>query len=91
MSELAKVMEHFQITLPVKIRNRFHIRVGDFIETKPVKDGILLKPKQLIDKDQTYFWTKEWQKAENKVDDDFKTGHFKTFENAEDFLKNLHK
>ena len=91
MSELAKVMEHFQITLPAKIRNRFYIKVGDIMEAKPVKEGILFKPKQLIDKDHAYFWTKEWQKAEKSVDEDFKAGHFKTFENVEDFLKNLHK
>lgn len=89
MVEIAKVMDHFQIALPVRIRKKFHIRVGDFLETKAVKDGILLKPKELIDKNQAYFWTKEWQEAEKKVDEDFKAGRFKTFKNVDDFLKDL--
>ena len=91
MAEIAKVMDHFQIALPAKIRNKFHIKVGDFLEARAVKDGILLKPKELVDKSQAYFWTKEWQKAEKKVDKDFKSRQFKTFESVEDFLKDLHK
>ena len=91
MAEIAKVMDHFQIALPAKIRNKFHIKVGDFLEARAVKDGILLKPKELVDKSQAYFWTKEWQEAERKVDKDFRAGRFKTFESVEDFLKDLHK
>lgn len=91
MSEIAKVMNHFQIALPAKIRNKFHIKIGDFLEAVSVKGGILLKPKELVDKSQAYFWTKEWQEAEKEVDEDFKAGCFKTFENVEDFLKDLHK
>ena len=91
MPEVAKVMEHFQIALPAKIRNKLYIKIGDFLEARAVKDGILLKPKELIDKSQAYFWTKEWQEAEKKADEDFKAGRFKTFESVGDFLKDLHK
>ncbi len=91
MAQIAKVMDHFQIALPAKIRNKFHIKVGDFLEARAVKEGILLKPKELVDKSQAYFWTKEWQEAEKKVDKHFKSRRFKTFESVEDFLKDLHK
>jgi len=91
VAEIAKVMEHFQIALPARVRKKFHIKVGDFLETKVVKEGILLKPKELIDKDQTYFWAREWQEAEKKIDEDFKSGRFQTFKNIDDFLKDLDK
>lgn len=91
MEQIAKVMEHFQIALPAKVRVKFHIKVGDFIEVTPTKEGILLKPKELIDKNQSYFWTKEWQHAEKLVERDFKKERFKTFDNVEDFLKDLNE
>lgn len=91
MEQVAKVMEHFQIALPAKVRVKYHIRIGDFVEVAPTKEGILLKPKELIDKSQTYFWTKEWQNAENMVERDFEKGRVKTFDTVEDFLKDLNK
>lgn len=91
MAEIAKVMDHFQIALPARFRKKFHINVGDFLEAKAVKEGILFRPKELIDKGQAYFWTEEWQQAEREVDEDFKEGRFKTFENVEDFLEDLNK
>ena len=91
MPELAKVMKHYQVALPVNIRAKYNIKVGDILEAKAVKSGILLKPKDVIDKSQSYFWTKEWQKGEKQADRDFKAGRFKTFTSVDTFLKDLDK
>jgi hypothetical protein len=46
-------------------------------------------PKRLVDKDQAYFWTEEWQEKERKVDEDIKTGRVRVFNTAAELLKEL--
>jgi len=47
---LTRVKAKFQVTLPKKAREASNLRVGDFVEATPVKGGILLRPKMLVDK-----------------------------------------
>jgi len=46
-------------------------------------------PKKLVDKSQAYFWTKWWQDAERKADEDIKAGRVKTFESVDELTKDL--
>jgi hypothetical protein len=40
-------------------------------------------------KSQAYFWTKEWQEAEKEASEDIKAGRVKTFDAAEELIKDL--
>ncbi|MCK4245052.1 MAG: AbrB/MazE/SpoVT family DNA-binding domain-containing protein [Candidatus Omnitrophica bacterium] len=88
---IAKVLRNFEVCIPMKIRNNYNLHIGDYVEVESRKDGILLKPKTLIDKSQAYFWTKEWQEEEKKVDEDYKKGRYKTFKSVKAFLEDLDK
>lgn len=57
-----------------RFENRFQI-----IEVKMVRNPIL-------DLDQAYFWTDEWQKEEHAIDEDYKKGKFKRFSNPKDAI-----
>ena len=48
---LIKVLRGGQITMPKKIRDIFKIDEGDVLELLLEKDGVLLKPKTLMDKE----------------------------------------
>jgi antitoxin PrlF len=48
-------------------------------------------PKKLVDKSQAYFWTKRWQKGEKETAEDIKAGRVKTFESADELIKDLDK
>ena len=78
-----------QLTLPVEVSEAAHIAVGDMLEIRLVSGGILLKPKKLVDADQAWFWTSEWQKGEREASEDIARGHVKRFESDEDFLEHL--
>jgi len=52
-------------------------------------DRAVLLPKKLIDKSQAYFWTKEWQEAEKEASEDIKAGRVKTFDTAEELIRDL--
>ena len=64
------------------------IETGDYVEVVLEERQIVLKPRKLIDPSQGWYWTKEWQKIEARVDDQIKEGHvlptFKTADGRKD-------
>ena len=49
-----------------------------------------LKRPNHVPKDEEWFWSKEWQKGEREVNKALANGEYKTFESADDFIKELH-
>ena len=72
--DLIKVKRHYQLTLPADLRKKFKIAEGDYMRVEEKGEGILIKPVKVIDPDQEYFHTKEWQKGEAEADADIATG-----------------
>jgi hypothetical protein len=55
-----------------------------------VRGEIILKVKNLIDKNQSWFWTNRWQQGEEKTDEDIQASRISRFpdaNNAVSFLK----
>jgi AbrB family looped-hinge helix DNA binding protein len=81
---LTKVTRNFQISIPKEIRDRLRIEEGDFVDVSERDGEIIMTPKKLINADQAWFWTPEWQAGEREVDEDIKAGRligpFKTIE-----------
>jgi len=90
MSEpTARVRGKGQITLPREIRDAAHLEEGDPIEFEITADGILMRPKKVIDASQAWFWTPEWQAGEREADADIAAGRVTTYLTAEEFLASL--
>jgi hypothetical protein len=49
----------------------------------------VLTPKRLVDKDQAYFWSREWQDAEREAEEDIRAGRVKEFASVEELLRDL--
>jgi AbrB family looped-hinge helix DNA binding protein len=47
---MVKVVRNGQVTIPKEIREKLGIKEGDFLEVEPADQGILLKPKMVVDK-----------------------------------------
>ena len=47
---LVTVKPKFQVTIPAKLRKDIDLREGDIMEATLVSDGILFKPKDLVDR-----------------------------------------
>ncbi len=78
-----------QLTLPEEIRSAARLEEGDLLEAEVTPDGILLRPQKVIDADQAWFWTPEWQAGEREADADIAAGRVETFESGEEFLAAL--
>lgn len=91
-STIMKISPQGQIRIPKKIMTTLGIEKGDYVEVAVEERQIVLKPRKLIDPSQGWYWTKEWQKMEARVDDEIKEGHVSpTFKTAEEGLRWLKK
>jgi AbrB family looped-hinge helix DNA binding protein len=89
MAIYSKVTRNGQITLPASIRKQLGVDEGDLIEIAIIDDKAVLLPKKLIDSSQSYFWTKEWQKAEKAASLDIRESRIKTFQSSEELFEDL--
>lgn len=89
MGTATKVQRNYQITLPVAVRDKAHIQVGDFVDFEVREEGILIKPLATIDRAQLWFWTTAWQNEERKVQQDFQNDHIKVSKSMKAFLDEL--
>lgn len=86
---LAKVRGKGQITLPDDIRRAAKLSEGDYVEVSVSAGTIFMRPKKLIDAEQAWFWTDEWQAGEREASADIAAGRTRRFESGDDFLKTL--
>jgi len=87
---IVKVGPKFQVTIPKKVREVAHLEVGDYVETYVVEGAIVLRPKKLVDKEESWFWAEEWQKKEREADDDISAGRvYGPFGTVEDLKRSL--
>lgn len=78
-----------QVTIPSDIRRAARLEEGDPVEVEIVAEGILLRPRKVIDATQAWFWAPAWQAGEREAADDLEAGRSTTFESSESFLESL--
>jgi AbrB family looped-hinge helix DNA binding protein len=78
-----------QLTIPQDIRDSIHLEAGDPVEIEITADGILLRPKKLIDASQAWFWTRAWQAGEREASADIEAGRVMTSASGTAFLESL--
>ena len=89
---IVKVSPGGQVRIPKEVMERLSISTGDYLDFEFVDDKLVVKAKKLIDADQAWFWTKEWQEAEKIAERDIKKGRVsKVFSSAEEGISYLKK
>lgn len=78
-----------QLTLPEEIRTAAHLEEGDLLDAEMTPDGILLRPRKVIDATQAWFWSPDWQAGEREADLDRNAGRVETFDTDAAFLDTL--
>lgn len=87
--KLVSVRRNGQLTLPAEIRRAAGIEAGDLLTAEVGRDGIVLRPKKLVDPTQAYFWTRRWQRGEREAQRDIDRGRVKRFESVEEAIAEL--
>ncbi|MBI1870593.1 MAG: AbrB/MazE/SpoVT family DNA-binding domain-containing protein [Chlamydiae bacterium] len=86
---ITKITRNFQITIPAEIRKFFNLQVGSLLDFSRERHKIVLQQKRLIDEDQAWFWTKEWQKGEKEVEKDKKLNRIRSFKDVSEMKKHF--
>jgi AbrB family looped-hinge helix DNA binding protein len=92
MSTVMKISPQGQIRIPKKIMQNLKIMPGDYVEVDIENGNAVLKPRKLIDPNQGWYWSREWQASEAEADADVDKEELSpTFQSAEDGLKWLNE
>ena len=88
---LRKISDRYQIALPSGVVESCGCHVGDYVDVI-VKGGlIILKPVAIVEKNQQYFYSKELQKKVKQSEEDYRKGHYKSFQDVDSLIHDLHQ
>jgi AbrB family looped-hinge helix DNA binding protein len=89
---IVKISSGGQVRIPKEIMDKLNISAGDYLDFEFIDETVIVKPKKLIDADQAWFWTREWQEEEKKAEEDIKKGRVsKVFKTAGEGISHLKK
>jgi antitoxin MazE len=86
---LTEIRSRSQITIPSEIIKKLNLKRGDTLEIIVEGDQIILRPVMVIPKDQTYFWTKEWQHDEKLVQSDIENNKINSAKTKDELYEDL--
>ncbi len=87
-----RLRQRGQITLPPEIRERLQINEGDDVLFFVNESGqIVVEQAQVLDPEQSWFWTQKWQRAERKSRADYEKGSYFEFDNAAEAIRFLNE
>ena len=88
---VTKITRNFQVTIPPEARKALHLRLGSLVEFTVEDNVVTLRPKILIDEDQAWFWTPEWQAGEREANEAVKKGHTRAFKTVSEMRRHFEK
>jgi AbrB family looped-hinge helix DNA binding protein len=87
--ECVRIKKKAHVTIPKKIMDSLGLNENDELDVY-VQDGkIIMEPMIRIPKDQAWFWTEGWQRAERRADEDLASGRVKAYDSVNDLLADL--
>ena len=86
---LVKIGARHQVTIPKEIVEQAKLKPGEYVEVTLEKGKIVVIPKTVVDREDAWFWSKEWQQKEREADEALAKGDYKKFDNVEDLIRDL--
>jgi AbrB family looped-hinge helix DNA binding protein len=77
LEETVRLGAKRQVTIPHRISEALRLKEGDHLLMRLAGGRVEMIPASLIPKDQLWFWTPEWQKKEQEVDEALARGDYK--------------
>lgn len=89
---LTKVGPRHQVTIPKLVLKKLKLEVGDYLDVRVKGGTIAMMPKKPIPKEETWFYTPEWQKKEQEADEAIARGEVSgPFSSADELIGHLDK
>jgi bifunctional DNA-binding transcriptional regulator/antitoxin component of YhaV-PrlF toxin-antitoxin module len=84
--ETTQVGPDGRLVIPPAVREAACLCDGAHVALEVTAAGVLIR---VIDPDQAWYWTPEWQEGEREVDAEIAAGGLRRFESDEEFLAYL--
>ncbi len=85
-----RITSNGSVTLPAKFRKALGLLPGDIVSAELRHGAIVMKPAKVVDAEDAWFYTQEWQKKEAEADADIAAGRVKgPFKNADEMIRSL--
>ena len=88
MAIIQQIQKRMIVSL-AQIAKDLNLHEGDHVIIEEKDGGIFLRPVDWVDKNQKYFWTKEWQEKMKQSQGALENGEYKTFTNMEEAIRDL--
>ena len=86
---ITQLRNRSQVTLPSEIVKKMRLQEGDNLDIALEDDKIIIKPVLVIDRSQSWFWSKKWQEMEKEADADIKHGRVQKAKNVKELIQKL--
>jgi len=84
MGTTVKIKEKYQVTIPEDVREKVPLKVGERVQVIARDGEIVIRPVMEIPRDQSWFWSKEWQEKISESVKDIEKGKMKIFKSAKE-------
>ncbi|MDQ7837538.1 MAG: AbrB/MazE/SpoVT family DNA-binding domain-containing protein [Thermodesulfobacteriota bacterium] len=86
---ITQLRRRSQVTLPSEVVKKMKLQEGDNLDIIIEDDKIIIKPVLVIDRSQSWFWSKKWQEMEREADDDIKHGRVQKAKDVKELIEKL--
>lgn len=87
----SQVRKKGQVTIPTEIREAARITEGTVLEFELTDDGIVVRPKEMVDADQAWFWKQRWQEGELEASAELAAGKGRVYKSDAALLAALQR
>ncbi|HCG76617.1 TPA: AbrB family transcriptional regulator [bacterium] len=88
---ISRITGHYQVVIPREVREKSGLKKGDLVSFQEKDGEIVMNPVRVIRRDQSYFWSKEWQKSIKKSEEEIKKGGYKTYRSGNQLREDIEK
>lgn len=86
---LVELKQKSQVTIPSELVKKMNLRPGDKLEIVEQDGRLIITPVVVIPRDQAWFYSKEWQQGEARVNEDIGEGKVRTAFSKAELFKDL--
>ncbi|KJS81402.1 MAG: AbrB family transcriptional regulator [Peptococcaceae bacterium BICA1-8] len=86
---LVELKQKSQVTIPSELVKKLNLKPGDKLEVEERDGCLIITPVAIIPRNQVWFYSKEWQADEQKVEQQIREGQVKSAKNKEELFKDL--
>jgi AbrB family looped-hinge helix DNA binding protein len=86
---LVEIKQKSQVTIPSELVKKLKLKPGDKLEVEERDGCLIFTPVAVIPRDQMWFYSREWQEDELRVEQQIREGRVKTAGSKDELFREL--